>query len=93
MVDETKGKEVGTARFSKGASIHGSSANDLHLVDLEHNKNSSLMLTNWSTAIRNRDEKKRRVRSELVEFKHGEAQTNYYYDRHAVDDNNDNRKC
>ena len=36
--------------------------------------------------------KKRRVGSELVEFKHGEAQINYYCGTHEVDDDKNNRQ-
>ena len=58
MVDEMKQKEVGTARFRKGTSINCSNANNLHLVDLADSKHYSMMLTDWSTKIRNGDKKK-----------------------------------
>ena len=88
MEDEMQEKEVGTVRDSKGASINGSITNDLHLVALVDNKHDSLILNSWSTTIINGDTKKIRVVSELGGFKHGLEQTNYYYDRHVVDDNN-----
>ena len=66
MVNETQGKEFGTTRVSKGTSINGSNANNLHLVALEDSKHASMMITNWSTTIRNVDTKKRRVGSYLV---------------------------
>ena len=91
-VDDTQGKEVGTTRVRKGACINVSNNNDLYLVALVHNKHAYLMLTNWYTTIRNGNTKKRRIGLELVEFNHGEAQTNYYCGRHAVDDNNNNRQ-
>ena len=73
MVDEMKGKEFGTVRVSKGTSINGSNTNNLHLVALADSKHASLILTNCSTTIRNGETKKRRVGSELVGFKYGEA--------------------
>ena len=64
-----------TASVRKGASIYGSSANDLNLVALADIKHASMMLTNWSTTIRNEDAKKRRLGSDVVGIKHGECQT------------------
>ena len=92
MVDEMQEKEVRTAIVRKGASINDSNANDFYLVDLADINHASLMLTNFSIVIRNRDAKKRRVGSELVELKHGEAQTNHHCGRHSVNDNNINRQ-
>ena len=60
MEDEMQGKEVDTVRVSKGASINGSNANDLHLVALVDDNYASLILNNWSTTIRNGDTKKGR---------------------------------
>ena len=87
-----QGKECGTTRFRKGASSNGYDANDLHLVALACIKYASLMLTNWYTTTRNVDANKIIVESELVEFKHSEAHTNYYYGRHVVDEGNNNRQ-
>ena len=81
-----------TASVRKGASIYGSSANDLNLVALADIKHASMMLTNWSTTVKNGCTNKRRVGLELVEFECVEAQTNYYYGRHTGDDKNNNRK-
>ena len=38
MADEMQKKEFGITKFRKGASINGSSTNDLHLVALVHRK-------------------------------------------------------
>ena len=76
MVNEMQGKEVGAIRARKGALINGFNTTDLHLVVLVDRKNSSMMLTIWSSVTRNRYTNKRRVVSELVEFKCSEEQMN-----------------
>ena len=67
----------------KSTSINGSNTNDLNLVALADIKHASMMLTNWSTTVKNGCTNKRRVGLELVEFECVEAQTNYYYGRMA----------
>ena len=64
-----QGKEVKTARVRKGTSINYSSTNHLNSVVLEDINNASMILTNWSTTIRNGDTKKRIVGLDLVEIK------------------------
>ena len=91
-MNETQGKEVGTIRVRKYLSTNGENANNIYLVALLDSKHASMMLTSWCAAVINDDSNGRRVGSELVQFKHGEAQKNCCYDRHAVDDDNSNRQ-
>ena len=59
-VREMQGKEVGTIIVRKGSSTNDMNANDLHLVVLADSKDASMLLTNWSTAMRNIDVKKKK---------------------------------
>ena len=53
---------------------------------------TALMLTYWSTTIRDgKNEKRSRVDGDLVKFQYGEVM-NWYCYRHAVDDNNNNQQ-
>ena len=89
---EMQGKKVGDIRVRKGSSTNGENSNYVHLVALIDRKYTSMMLTRWSTTIINGETKKRRVGSELVQFKNVEVQKNCYYGRHAVYDNANNRQ-
>ena len=62
------------------------------MVALADSLHTSLMLTNWSTTRKEGKPKKRRVGGELVQFQYGEVMNWYYFGRHAVDDNNNNRQ-
>ena len=91
-IAEMQGKEVGTIRVRRGEyKLHGES-HTLHLVALADSLHTSLMITNWSTTLRAGTKKKRRVGGELVEFQYGAMHNEYYFGRHAVDDNNNNRQ-
>ena len=91
-VDEMHGKEVGTIRVRKGEYTCNGECHKLHMVALADSLHTSLMVTNWSTTLREGDPKKRRVGGELVQFKYGAMHNHYYFGRHAVDDNNNNRQ-
>ena len=91
-VDEMQGKEVGTIRVRKGEYTVNGECHKLHMVALADSLHTSLMVTNWSTTLREGEPKRRRVGGELVQFQYGQMHNHYYYGRHAVDDNNNNRQ-
>ena len=59
------------------------------MVDSKH---IGIMANTWSTTLPMGDAKKRRVGMDLVDMQYREFQHWYYYGRHAVDDNNNNRQ-
>jgi len=91
-VDHMAGKDVGQVRVRNGTYKGGEGSSPISLVALADSLHTSLMLTNWSTTRRDGKPKKRRVGGELVEFQYGEVMNSYYFGRHAVDDNNNNRQ-
>ena len=58
------------------------------MVDSNH---TSIMANTWSTNLPTGKTRKRRVGQELQQIRYGEYQDWYYFGRHAVDDNNNNR--
>ena len=91
-VNHMAGKEVGTVKVRNGKYKGGEGSSPISLVALADSLHTSLMLTNWSTTRKDGKAKKRRVGGELVQFQYGEVMNNYYFGRHAVDDNNNNRQ-
>ena len=91
-VAEMQGKDVGTIRVRRGFFRFNGEDHRVDMVALADSLHTSLMVTNWSTTIRSGDPKTRRVGCDLVQFKYGEMHNHYYYGRHAVDDNNNNRQ-
>ena len=65
---------------------------EIYMLALADSLHTSLMISNWGTKRREGSDKIRRVGSELVKFKYGEIQRWYYFGRHAVYDNNNNRQ-
>ena len=55
-------------------------------------KHTSIMANTWSTTLKTGSRKKRRVGNDIVEIQYGEYLFWYYFGRHAVDDNNNNRQ-
>ncbi len=64
----------------------------LHLVTLAESLHTSLMITKWGMMFLEGKTKTRWVGGKLVQFKYGQMHNAYYYGRHAVDDNNNNRQ-
>ena len=85
-------KDVGTLCVRNGTYKGSEGPSPLSLVALADSLHTSLMLTNWSTTRKEGAHKKRRVGGELVEFQYSEVMNWYYFGRHAVDDNNNNRQ-
>lgn len=91
-VAEMQGRDVGSIRVRKGEYTMNGESQTLHMVALADSLHNSLMITNWATILRDGTPKKRRVGGQLVEFQYGEMHNHYYYCRHTVDDNNNNRQ-
>lgn len=91
-IQEMVGKDVGTIRVRRGRYKTSFGEEQIYLVALADSLHTSLMLSNWATTRRTGDDKYRRVGNNVVTFQYGEVQTHYYFGRHAVDDNNNNRQ-
>ena len=65
-----QGKEVGTIRVRKGEYTVNGECHKLHMVALADSLHTSLMVTNWSTTLREGEPKRRRVGGELVQFQY-----------------------
>ena len=91
-MQEMIGKDVGTIRVRKGQYKNSCGEESLYLVALEDSLHTLLMISNWVTTRRFGEQKYCRVGSNVVHFQNSEVQSNYYFGRHAVDDNNNNRQ-
>lgn len=87
-INDLYGRPVGTVRVRKG-SVAGV---DFHLSAMADTKHTAIYLTNWGTTHKIGPKRKRRLGNDLIEIQYPEYIHFYYFARHAVDDNNNNRQ-
>ncbi len=85
-----QGKDVGYQTVRKASNPNYPDTN-LWLVAMADSKHTSIMCNTWSITLP-KDKRKRRVGGELIEIDYSEYIYWYYYGRHSVDDNNNNRQ-
>lgn len=84
------GKDVGIQQVFEGK--EDKPYKGLWLGSMADSKHIALMCNSWATTNETGPRKKRRVGTDLVEFKYGEYQHYYYKGRNAVDANNQVRQ-
>ena len=91
IIQHMQGKPVGyhTTREGKSNKFSDVPVWIGSMVDSNH---TSIMANTWSTNLPTGKTRKRRVGQELQQIRYGEYQDWYYFGRHAVDDNNNNRQ-
>ena len=88
LLERMSGKEVGSMCVREGTK----DGTKVWIAAMADSKHTSIMGNTWSTTIEKGRKRKRRVGGEMIELSYGEYQHWYYYGRHAVDDNNNNRQ-
>ena len=86
------GLEVGTIRIQRGRYQLESGTERIFMVALTNSKHTLLMLSNWRTTRRKEEGEIQCVGGELVWFQYPEIHNWYYFARHSVDNNNNNRQ-
>lgn len=90
IVRHMHGKDVGYQVVRKAENEKYPTTN-LWIAAMADSKHTSIMANTWSTTIP-KDKRKRRVGGELITIDYSEYMYWYYFGRHAVDDNNNNRQ-
>ena len=91
LLQVMQGREVGTQCVRKGTH-HDWPDCQVWIGMMADSKHVSIMANTWSTTCPAGTPRKRCVSGSLVEVTYGEYMHWYYYGRHAVDDNNNNRQ-
>ena len=85
-------KNVGSCLVQRGTNNELFPNINFWIGAMADSKHISIMANTWSTTHETGHKRKRRVGNSLIEISYGEYMHWYYYGRHAVDDNNNNRQ-
>jgi hypothetical protein len=90
VLKHMQGKQVGYQAVRQATNEKYPNTN-LWLAAMADSKHTSIMANTWSTTLP-KATRKRRVGGDLIEINYSEYMHYYYFGRHSVDDNNNNRQ-